>query len=484
MKHVKSNRVTNNIFEDSMQNTLSVMKPKIAWIYFTETRPDFYERRKATVEREINEVSSYLTGNFDCVQFGPIRSVRQALEVVRKVKSDNVCACILHLPIFVQPSMVALVARLLEKPIILLGNQKPDTSSFVGILGTGGILDQIGQFHIRICGSLENQINIKCITDYCWAANTVMNLRGQTFGAFGGISLGILTGTTDPLDWLRIFGILVVHFDQIEIINRAEAIADQDVEKTKTWLLNKVGYSEIGENVPTKAFDRQIRSYLATREIVKENNLDFVGIKCQSEMSDGYALQCINHMLLNDPYDENGDKDPIISSCETDMDGALTMKILNMITGGFPTATFDIRQYENSVLKLANCGATPSYYSTRSASAEENLKQVHLRKHVFGKAGGAATQFVAAPGAVTLARLQRHRSNYKMIVAEGEFIDMPREQLRETTWPWPHAFFRGNFDYERFLNTISANHIHSIPGLVASRLEYFCNILKIEYVRL
>ena len=49
-----------------------------------------------------------------------------------------------------------------------------------------------------------------------------------------------------------------------------------------------------------------------------------MGIKCQQDMSDHFVLQCLGVALLNNPYDADGEKTPIPTSCECDCDGAMT----------------------------------------------------------------------------------------------------------------------------------------------------------------
>ena len=65
---------------------------------------------------------------------------------------------------------------------------------------------------------------------------------------------------------------------------------------------------------------------------------------------------------LNDPYDWNGSKEPIVMACEADSDGALTMQILKLISG-YPSVLLDIRSYDarNEIYVCCNCGALPSW---------------------------------------------------------------------------------------------------------------------------
>lgn len=48
---------------------------------------------------------------------------------------------------------------------------------------------------------------------------------------------------------------------------------------------------------------------------MEERGYDFVGVKCQPELSNGYALQCVAHMLLNGFYDADGKKQAFVHAC-------------------------------------------------------------------------------------------------------------------------------------------------------------------------
>ena len=83
-------------------------------------------------------------------------------------------------------------------------------------------------------------------------------------------------------------------------------------------------------------------------------------------------------------------------------------------------------------------------------------------------AGGASVHHLAAPGAMTLARLTRRDGSYRMHLMAGEFESYDDEtnetMMRQSTYEWPHAFARLDAPAEDFLARFGANHIHAIPG--------------------
>ncbi|WP_147347986.1 hypothetical protein [Clostridium sp. AM58-1XD] len=175
---------------------------------------------------------------------------------------------------------------------------------------------------------------------------------------------------------------------------------DEAIDGCVRFIEEKYGRVEYDEsrNFSREHLKKMAASYLATRSIIDAYELDFIGIKCQTELSNHYCLQCLNVQMMNDPYDADGRKCPVACSCEADADGALSMQILKLISGGRPTALQDIAQITPERFVLANCGSMASYFAALSENSEENLKEVHLMPHGFGMAGGAATQLYAGQG--------------------------------------------------------------------------------------
>ena len=83
------------------------------------------------------------------------------------------------------------------------------------------------------------------------------------------------------------------------------------------------------------------------------------------------------------------------------MDGALTMQLLKLLTGGLPVLFADVRHYhaDRDVWDLCNSGQHATWYAARSDDPAENLARVHFYPEVFYfPAGGASVHHLAAPG--------------------------------------------------------------------------------------
>jgi len=462
--------------------------PRVGLLAFSESmaREDVYQKRKGIAVREIARLTEALAGEVELILPGltELRGKRQAMQAVRELEAAGVEAVILAAPIFVAPAVVAHTANLLNVPAMLVGNAAEDSLSQVAFLAAGGAIDQIGAACARLPGDPAVEPHRTALLHFLRAAAAKQRLRGQTFGCIGGRALGISSGTADLALWERLFHVDIEHIDQFEIVRRTEAVSGTETERHLAWLREKAGAIRFnGENFTPAHLERQMRSYLATKRIIEDNELDFCGVKCQPEMSNGYCLQCLNVALTNDPYDADGPKEPVACSCEADADGALTMQILKLLSGNAPTSLNDIAIITDRAMTLANCGAMATAFAACAPTPEANLARVELVPHNFGEAGGAATCFTVPAGQrMTFARLFRQKDQYLLGMLSGTTVEKDRAAQSPAMQVRPLIFADINIDSQRFLSTFGSNHLLAVEGDLIGELTAFAGMLGIEAI--
>jgi L-fucose isomerase len=359
----------------------------------------------------------------------------------------------------------------------------------VGMLAAGGALDQIGRTHVRAWGSITDPAVLQRVLGYVSAGLAVSRLRGSTFGRIGGRPMGMYTAVADPDQWIDTFGVDVEEIDQWELVRRSELVSAKRVTAAADWLeKTSAGVHYDGGQLTREIFERQIRTYYAMRELIEEWQLSFSGIKGQPELATHFCTTDVTEAFLNDPYDWEGPKDTHVCATEADMDGALTMQLLKLLSGGTPVLFADVRHYhaDRDVWDLCNSGQHATWYAARSDDPAENLARVHFYPEVFYfPAGGASVHHLAAPGDATFARLTRHARRYRMQVVRGSFMDfgdkVNQALMRQSTFEWPHAFARLSVNSAEFLSRFGANHIHAVPGDRVAELQAVCTFLGISF---
>jgi L-fucose isomerase len=410
------------------------------------------------------------------------RSSRIARDIARDARRAGIDVALFNIPVFAFPNFSLLAARLLDIPVAISSPKDGTLPGLGGIMAAHGAMRQIGLKSRTFWGNpLEEPELLAELSAYCRAAGVMSRMKGSVYGLIGGRSIGMNTGAVSPQQWMMEFGVDVEHIDQLEIVRRAKEVDEGEVERAYSWLTSHLGKVSTEGKAAPENVKQQIRHYIATRGIIEDLGLDFVGIKCHYDLSEYFVTSCLSAMALNDPYDWNGSKEPIVMACEADSDGALTMQILKLISG-YPSVLLDIRSYDaqNEIYVCCNCGALPSWYAARSDDPAENLAKVFLEP-VIPKYGGGGAHFahVCRAGEITVARMSRVNGKYRMFIARGEFVDFPREKMAETCSAWPHGYIRLGIRPKDFLEVFNANHLHVVPGDQVKALEMYCELMDI-----
>lgn len=467
-------------------------QPKVALMTFGDERDYMWEGYFGPLtEPRHREAAEYLrTLPIEVLAFDEVARSKQIVdEQVRQLQAAGAEALFVHLPCWATPNIVVRAVQGLNLPTVTMTSKSAATHGMVGLFGAAGTLSQIGFEHIRVRDDFGARVFEDKLLPYFRAASTRARLRGRVMGLYGGRSLGIDTGTFDPMQWRSQFGVDVDHIDQLEIVRRAELIESARVDQTMAWMSDQFASIAFDDNkLTTDKLRFQVRCYLANKDINAEKGLDFISVKCMTELSDHYVPQCISAALMPGPYDGEGEKQPCSMSCEADGDGALSMEILKEISGGASTLFADVSHMDadKKILYLPNCGGMCSWFAGRSDNAKENLKHVELRPSVR-PGGGAITYFTAAPGPITLARLYRVAGKYRMAIIPGDVIQLDADDSAafikaRGKHQLPTAFVQVAANLDRFVDEFGSNHISGVAGSWASELVALCGMLDVEPV--
>jgi len=466
-----------------------------------------------TGEIEIIDPAESFQG-FDRMVWKPELALKQA----KMLSQNNIDGVIFHYSLWASPRLSRMAAQELiwrnkkrgkTTPILILTNLAPEQPGMVGGMAASGGLDQLGIPNFRVWSRdlSKDKEKLEQVVEFArFAQNRVKasssaeevieKLKGQIYGSIGGRSIQIVTAEADPLQWSKIFGVDIQPIDQLEIVRRAEKmiewssgvnsevveILDQRVSRAFNFLTRNCQINYQGKFTPDK-LKYQLACYYATWDIIEENNLDFIGIKCQPELSEYHVTQCLTQAFSNNPFGPGGEpKKIVVCACEDDKDAALTQQIMHLLTGK-PTMFADFRHLdpEKNILYLVNCGAHTPWFATRSDDPEENMAKIRLNKQAFFYAAcGATVDFDAAPGPVTGARLGRKNGRYWMNIVPGEFIPRP-EDATTTTPGWPHAFLKFRVPMEKLFTEHPCNHIQIVAGDWVEGLVEVCEKLGIGY---
>ncbi|MGD2174600.1 MAG: L-fucose/L-arabinose isomerase family protein [Candidatus Brocadiaceae bacterium] len=419
-----------------------------------------------------------------------VRAAQQVGEKLRRAGCRSVIMCynVWNFPFLVWPFLNS-VGR--DVPVLSLSNNNGQYPGNVGLLATDGALRQAGVRTHRIVGEMDDETTRDAVADWVRAAQAVTTIQNEVYGLYGGHSMGMETGYWHLTALLKCLGVTARQVDQLWLLKvMQEEVDDLDVDKGLAWfeelLDDRLLYD--GNMLTPETLKTQIRLYLAMEAVCEEKGFDFCGLKGQRELTEHVCLGDVAEMLMNDPYDWRGLKEPSVCATEADSNAAVTMQLLKYVTGGLPALFMDVRLYhpERDLWDWCNSGNHASYYAAQSFDAEENFRQVtfHPALEFYFKAGGASVEFDAAPGPMTFARIGIWDEKPYMVIVPGESVELPPEEsreLKEETDPtWPHVWARLECSFDEFLNVFPCNHVQGVPGDRVRALTMLCEMAGIK----
>ncbi|NLF40992.1 L-fucose isomerase [bacterium] len=464
---------------------------RIGLLSFSDGRTRVHETLRPGIQRHERRIAAALEqcGAEPVRGESVIHQPRMAVREAKRLLAHDVAAVAFNIPVFAFPNLAVIAADVLRKPVVILSPGEAGLPGMGGMLAAGGALEQTGHFQTRIWGPLSARGVKRALAVFVKACGARHALRGQVYGQIGGRSIGMLTGVASSgIEWHRVFGVDADHVDQSEILRRAALVPEKERARIARWLEQHCGavcYAA-GSKLTRETLKEQAACAQAVKQIIDDRQLDFVGIKCHYDLSEYYWTQCLSAAFLPATIDWDGPRAPVACACEADGDGALTMQILQLISG-IPALFMDVRHYDarRRLWTLCNCGAASVHYAARGRKGAKPLDAVELVPVIPKYAGaGCHVKYIGGPGPLTCARLMHDRDGMVLLAYRAEAVAARESWLAESCPSWPHLFVRSAVDPRTLLNELHANHIHAVAGDVIDELALFARVAGVRLLAL
>ena len=361
------------------------------------------------------------------------------------------------------------------KGILLWTNPGSQGWRPVGGLVLQGALKEVGIKHRFAYGNYDDPATIGRIVSYCRASHEKNRLNMSTIGTFGGRGMGQTCGVADPSQWMRVFGVDIDSRDTTELIETAEQITPDELQKARDEIQPFFSVPIPRDEVA----DRSIRLYLAIKKIIEREDWEFYTIQSFPGLGDDYSATCFaQSIMLNQGMG---------TSTLSDFNTAMTVKLLTDLSEE-PVYYGDLQHIDrsNNEIKIIGDGACPP-------SLAGELGPAKFAEHGIpteGEAGGLSVDLVCKPGEGVLARLGRDNGEFEMIVVRCSVFEPPAEQLearrRECGIPfWPHAFVTAHCDIDKLLEAWGNEYaVLGYGDHLYDELVAFCELTDIKVMAL
>ena len=312
-------------------------------------------------------------------------------------------------------TLMPILAQELSVPIILWGVPEPSlngrlrSNSFCGINMNAHTLMRLQRpYDYIFCMPEEAPGELEPLLR---ALHCIKQVRQIRVGLVGYRVPGFYTSTFDELGLRRQLGVEVHHITLAEVFEEAQKVDETSRMREAEAIRSEAGASEITE----EELDKAAALFLGFKNLVEKYNLDTLAVKCWPEFASSYGIAvCSTLGRLNDAG--------ILTSCEGDVYGVVTMTIAHVLSGKTPMFADFVAVNEQKNTGVAwHCGAAP-------VSLAADRAQVKLCKHSVVDGGGKKGVTVEFPvrdeGAVTMVQLSVGRDGLRLFFAGGEAVKM------------------------------------------------------------
>lgn len=360
-------------------------------------------------------IESLAALDVDLVHLGKLTVTEQdALTLAEHFLKEGVDAALIQYGTFSLGSLIPIIAQHVQAPLVLWGVPEPSLScgrlrsnSLCAVNMNAHTLMRLGRpydFVFRSPQEALPELERICRVWYC-----IKRLRRVRLGLVGYRVPGFYTSTCDELELRKKIGVEIHHVTLAEVYDEAREI-DQTSRKQDAEVIRAEACSI---EVNDAELDKAAALYLAFKTIIAKHDLDALAVKCWPEFPDSYGIAaCSTLGRLNN--------DGILTSCEGDVYGAVTMLIEHYLTGETPMFADFVAIDENENTGIAwHCGAAPVCLAANHA-------KVKLCKHSTvdggGKKGIAAEFPIKDAGPVTMTRLGVGRNGLRLFFAGGKAV--------------------------------------------------------------
>ena len=317
---------------------------------------------------------------------------------------------------FALGSLIPILAQRLSVPFVLWGVPEPSlngrlrSNSLCSINMNAHTLMRLDrQYDYIFCDPEEAAGELE---ELFRALNCIKRLRDIRVGLVGYRVPGFYTSTFDEMGLRRQLGVEVHHVTLAEVFDEARKVDPQSLKLEAEAIRGEAGGSEISEEELEKAASL----FLGFKNIAEKHNLDAFAVKCWPDFTELFGIAvCSTIGRLNNTG--------IITSCEGDVYGVVTMLIAHYLSGKIPMfADFVAIDEERNTGVAWHCGAAPACLAADSS-------KIKLCKHSTveggGKKGVTAEFTIREEGPITMAQLSVGRDDkLRAFFAGGEATKM------------------------------------------------------------
>ncbi|RLI26385.1 hypothetical protein DRO57_01185 [Candidatus Bathyarchaeota archaeon] len=368
---------------------------------------------------------------------GLVRDDEDADKVIELFKSRGVDGLLLGTMTFGDEVAGARIADALRKPIMVFATKEPPISpegfrksdSFCGTLSLTSALYRRGlPFSFLGVVYPEDEVFREGVERFMRVCSIVGGFKGANIGLIGLRPERFETCSFDEVAMIKSFGQKLVPVDLSQVALDVEALEDGDPELLE--VLEDLKKRADASEIPSEKLKLMAKVETVLRRIFRDKKLSAAGIRCWLEFQQMYGI-VVCHILGR--LTDSG----LITACESDIYGALTMLIqylasLETTPPHFVDWTIRHPEKDNLVL-LWHCGNAPPSLACQGCPVKLRYHSIICRQLGVEKTYGTG-EFRLKPGVVTINRLAEYDGEFKLLITKGRVVEEPLYTRGSYSW--------------------------------------------------
>ncbi|MBS7646040.1 L-fucose/L-arabinose isomerase family protein [Candidatus Bathyarchaeota archaeon] len=369
--------------------------------------------------------------------------------------------------------LVTILGQKVRKPILIWSTPEPTlhntalvANSLCGAMIIAATLRRLGIKYKHLHGWPEDEKLREALNKSIRVLGCISVLKESKLGLVGYQSPGFHHVSFDEMLLRRTFGTSVQHIDLSEVYAEAGVLDKGELARE----MSAIKREGMCKDVKEEDFEKSAAISISLRRLAEKYSIHAFAVKCFPEFVDIFKLApCV---AVGRTTDEG-----LMTACEGDMIGALTMLIEHYLTG---KAVFFVdiiaMDKESNTGVVWHCGNAPICMA-------EDPGKVMLEQHsILGVESprGLTREFACKTGPVTCARLSEREGGYRMYAIGGEAVKGD-PSLRGTSMKIKFHQPVEKISEVLFRDGVE-NHFAVVYGDIRDELEEFSSWLGIDSV--
>ncbi|WP_077328916.1 sulfoquinovose isomerase [Virgibacillus siamensis] len=370
-----------------------------------------------TGEKERKKSSAFLNELTDqLIEPDSIISSPSALQrFLNNIKNEEVSAVVYQSITFADGQFIRMLLDHISAKVIVWSIREPAVgerlrlNSLTGGNSTCHVLKSAEHPYAFVFGNTEEIKVQHSIKQQLAIQNVLERMQHFNIGVLGDHQPGFYFSGTNERQLKEKFGIDIIRMDLQEAFDKSKQMPKEKWAKE----IRRAKEHVIGLNTNDETVQRFAQFTSFVREEIRRFNISALSIRCWPEFFNELGAAACSTLSQ---FTEEG----VVSSCESDIHGALTMFILQELSGGEAPYLGDMVHVneENNSVVFWHCGA--GAYSL--AHPDQGAKPgVHPNRKL-----GFTMEFGLKPGKVTMFRVGYTPEGYRLLVMRGRALDTPQ----------------------------------------------------------